>query len=69
LQGRRTRTLKKILQDANIAPWLRDRVPLLYCNDELVCIPGIGICEGWQAGINEPGWQVIWVPPDAAPER
>ncbi len=69
LQGRRTRTLKKILQDANIAPWLRDRVPLLYCDEELVCIPGVGVCEGWQAGINEPGWRVIWVPPDAAPER
>jgi len=69
LQGRRTRTVKKILQDANIAPWLRDRVPLLYCDDELICIPGVGICEGWQAGLNEPGWKVIWVPPDAAPER
>lgn len=69
LQGRRTRTLKKILQDANIAPWLRDRVPLLYCDEELVCIPGVGVCEGWQADVNEPGWQVIWVPPDAALER
>jgi tRNA(Ile)-lysidine synthase len=69
LQGRRTRTLKKILQDANIAPWLRDRVPLLYCDEELVCIPGVGVCEGWQAGVNEPGWRVIWVPPDAAPEH
>lgn len=68
LQGRRTRTLKKILQDANIAPWLRDRVPLVYCDDELVCIPGIGVSEGWQAGTNEPGWQVIWVPPDASLE-
>lgn len=69
LQGRRTRTLKKILQDANIAPWLRDRVPLLYYDEELVCIPGVGICEGWQADVNESGWQVVWVPPDAALER
>ena len=68
LQGRRTRTLKKILQDANIAPWLRDRIPLVYCDDELVCIPGIGVSDGWQAGVNEPGWQVIWVPPDASLE-
>lgn len=69
LQGRRTRTLKKILQDANIAPWLRDRVPLLYCDEELVCIAGVGVCEGWQASGNEPGWQVVWVPPDVTPER
>lgn len=69
LHGRRTRTLKKILQDANIAPWLRDRVPLLYLEEELVCIPGVGVCEGWQAAASESGWQVIWVPPDAAHER
>lgn len=63
LQGRRTRSVKKILQDANVVPWLRDRVPLLYSDGELICIPGIGVCEGWQAGPNDAGWQVIWVPP------
>lgn len=69
LHGRRTRSLKKILQDANVPPWLRERVPLVYCGDELICIPGVGITEGWNAVAGEPGWQIIWVPPDVAPKR
>lgn len=69
LHRRRTRPLKKILQDANIAPWLRDRLPLVYLEDELVCIPSVGICEGWRARGKEMGWQVIWVPPDLSPDH
>jgi tRNA(Ile)-lysidine synthase len=62
LAGRRTRALKKVLQDAAVAPWLRERLPLLYAGDELVCVPGVGICEGWQAQVGEPSWEVIWSP-------
>jgi len=67
LEGRRMRPLKKILQDAGIAPWLRDRLPLIYIADELVCIPGLGVCAGWSAGAAESGWQLVWIPPDTAP--
>jgi tRNA(Ile)-lysidine synthase len=62
LAGRRTRALKKVLQDAAVAPWLRERLPLLYAGDELICVPGVGICEGWQAQAGEPSWEVIWSP-------
>lgn len=67
LAGRRSRPLKKILQDANIPPWLRERMPLVHVDEELVCIPGIGVCEGWRAGSGEPGWDVIWMPPEVDP--
>ncbi len=60
LAGRRTRPLKQILQDAAVPPWLRERLPLLYAGDELICIPGVGVCEGWQAEECEPSWEVIW---------
>ena len=69
LHGRRTRPLKKVLQDADIAPWLRDRLPLVYLGDELVCVPGVGVCDGWRARGKQAGWQIIWVPPDATPEH
>lgn len=69
LHGRRTRPLKKILQDADLVPWLRERVPLVYCAQELVCIPGLGVCDGWQAGPQQAGWRVIWMPPDASVPR
>jgi tRNA(Ile)-lysidine synthase len=60
--------LKKILQDADIPQWLRERIPLLHVDDTLVCVPGIGVCDGWQAGPGEPGWKVIWIPPDLDPQ-
>ena len=68
LAGRRSRPLKKILQDANIPPWLRERIPLVHIDDVLVCIPGIGICEGWLGGTGEAGWKVVWLPPDVDPD-
>lgn len=33
-----SQTLKKLLQEYQVETWLRDRVPLLYCNDELVAV-------------------------------
>ncbi len=68
LTGRRTRALKKILQEADIPAWLRERIPLVHVDDTLVCVPGIGVCEGWQAGPTETGWKVIWIPPDLDPQ-
>jgi len=41
--ARATRTLKNLLQEHEIPPWQRDRLPLLYCGDELVCVPGVAI--------------------------
>ena len=43
------RTLKNLFQEAGIPPWRRERLPLLYCDDELVWVPGLGIAAGWQA--------------------
>lgn len=48
-----TRTLKNLLQEHCIPPWQRDRLPLLYCGDQLVCIPGIAIAAEYQAVENE----------------
>ena len=38
-----TRSLKNLLQEYRIPPWQRDRLPLLYCGDELVCVPGVSV--------------------------
>ena len=64
LAGRRSRPLKKIIQDSTLPPWLRSRQPLIFCKGELVCIPGIGICEGYTAEPNQPGLEVTWQPPE-----
>jgi tRNA(Ile)-lysidine synthase len=52
------RTLKNLLQERHIPPWQRDRLPLLYCGDELVCMPGVAIAAEYQAAGQEPGIQI-----------
>jgi tRNA(Ile)-lysidine synthase len=34
----RTRELKKLLQEAAIVPWMRERLPLVYAGDRLVAV-------------------------------
>ncbi len=41
------RSLKNLFQEANIPPWERDRIPMLYHNDELICVLGY-----WNAAIE-----------------
>lgn len=62
LKGRPTKSLKKLLQEAQIEPWQRDRIPLIYGNNELLCIPGIGVSEDAAAAPNEPGIHFTWNP-------
>ena len=62
LQGRPKKTLKKLLHEARMEPWWRDRIPLIYSDNELICIPGIGVCEGAAAAPSEHGIEVIWKP-------
>lgn len=57
---RPTRTLKYLLQELNMPPWLRMYLPLIYWEDKLACVPGVGIAYGLQAGENEPGLEIIW---------
>ena len=54
-----TRTLKNLLQEHAVPPWQRDRVPLLYCGDELVCVPGVAIAAEYQAVKGEAGISVV----------
>ena len=39
--------LKSLFQEAGVEPWLRDRIPLLYDDDSLVCVWGYWIQEGY----------------------
>ena len=48
-----TRTLKNLLQEHNIPPWYRDRLPLLYCGEELVSVPGVAIAAEYLADGHE----------------
>ena len=57
-----TRSLKNLLQEACLPPWERERLPLVYCADTLVAVPGLGVASGWEAGAGEAGWLISWRP-------
>ena len=58
----KTRTLKNIFQEQSMPPWLRDRIPLVFCDDELVAVAGLPgwhieptVAKGWRAESDEIG--------------
>lgn len=67
--GRPRRSLKNLLQEARLPPWLRSRLPLLFCGEALVFVPGIGIDSAFSAVRGEPGVQPCWEPAAAPPPR
>lgn len=59
--------LKRLLQEARVPPWERDRLPLLFAGDALAAVPGLWVCEGFAAPAGAPGWALHWAPDDGAP--
>lgn len=55
------RTLKNLFQEAGVPPWERSRLPLLYCGNTLVWVPGIGIAAGFAAAGNTPSVLPEWL--------
>ena len=60
--SRPIRSLKSLLQNCGIPPWQRETLPLLFCNDELVAVPGIGVACRWQAGPGIASVKLLWRP-------
>lgn len=54
------RSLKNLLQEARVPPWQRSRIPLLYCGEELVWAPGLGVDHRYRAGQGEAGVRPDW---------
>ena len=59
---RPSRTLKNLFQENGVPPWRRDRLPLLYCGESLVSVPGIGDACEFRAQAGEAGLIVTWEP-------
>lgn len=53
-------SLKKMLLEYQLPPWLRDRVPLFYIQNELVAVGDLWVCEGWRAKPDETGIELNW---------
>ena len=63
LPGRPTKSLKDLLHESGVPPWQRQRVPLIYAEAELVCVPGIGVAESHQAESGDSGLHIHWQAP------
>lgn len=50
-----TRSLKNLLQQHHVPPWYRERLPLLYCGEELVSVVGVAVAADYQAKQGEAG--------------
>lgn len=58
--NRPSRELKKLFQDLAVPPWERSRMPLLFFDDRLAWVPGIGVAQEFRAGPGEPGIVPEW---------
>lgn len=58
--GGRTRTLRNLLQEAGVVPWMRARIPLLYQADQLVAVGDLWIASHCSAQNDETGLKIEW---------
>jgi tRNA(Ile)-lysidine synthase len=60
--GGRSRTVRNLLQEAALPPWMRDRLPFLYVGGELAAVAGIGVDVRFQAPAGHAGYWPLWLP-------
>lgn len=65
------RKLKKLLQDADILPWWRSRLPLLHAGSELVAVGDLWVAQEFAARDDQEGVRIVWQdrPPIAAVQQ
>lgn len=54
-----SRSLKKLWQDLGVPPWQRERIPMIFYDDQLIAAPGIFVTREGQAGTGT-FWQTVW---------
>jgi tRNA(Ile)-lysidine synthase len=57
------RSLKNLLREAGVPPWVRDRLPLLFCDGALAWVPGIGVDSRLAARSDAAGVLPEWIAP------
>jgi len=51
-----THSLKKLMQEAGIPPWQRNRIPLIYIDHQLACVCGYWVAEAFSVSADRQGW-------------
>ncbi len=55
-------TFKNVMQNAGIAPWMRERWPVLVCNNDVAALPGLCVGAAFIACGDEQGGVLAWRP-------
>lgn len=58
--GKQTKTLKQICQESGILPWCRERIPLIYLDDDLAAVAGVCVAEQYSAGSEQAAIALHW---------
>jgi tRNA(Ile)-lysidine synthase len=53
-------TLKKLFQERGIPPWIRDRIPLIYIDDQLAAVGNLFLSQQFSATTGEDGYIFQW---------
>jgi tRNA(Ile)-lysidine synthase len=54
------KTVKQLFQERSVLPWFRDKIPLVYIDNELAAIPGFCVDKNFLAEKGEPSWDIQW---------
>ena len=60
--GRPRRSLRDALREAGIPPWERERLPLLWIDERLVWVGGLGVDADFMCRPDEEGLLPAWMP-------
>ncbi|WP_415889308.1 tRNA lysidine(34) synthetase TilS [Neptuniibacter sp. SY11_33] len=55
-----SKSVKKLLQEADLPPWVKVDWPLIFQGETVVAVPGICVCDGWDK--ESSGFSLLWRP-------
>ena len=57
----KSRALKKVLQEMNLPPWERKRLPFIMSEQSLVAVPSYFVCKPFNTDKNDLLFSVLWL--------
>jgi tRNA(Ile)-lysidine synthase len=54
------RPLRKWLQEHDVLPWRREKLPLLFAGKRLIAVADLGVAAEFAARSDEPSWRIAW---------
>ncbi len=58
--AKQNKTLKQLYQEKGVIPWQRDRVPLIFIDNQLAVVPGVCVASEFMATGEEASFIITW---------